>query len=50
MLKFKQFVAQILNEGGNAVEDARPISQSEIDATYSYVIKNVYQLMKKMNQ
>ena len=45
MLKFKQFVAQILNEGGNAVEDARPISQSEIDATYSYVIKNVYPIV-----
>ena len=40
MLKFNQFVNLILNEGGNAIEDARPILQSEIDATYAYVIKN----------
>ena len=45
MLKFKQFVVQILNEGGNAVEDARPITQAEIDKTYSFVIKNVYPII-----
>jgi hypothetical protein len=45
MLKFKEFVATFLNEGGNAVEDARPITQAEIDATYAYVIKNVYPLL-----
>lgn len=45
MLKFKQFVAEILNEGGNAVEDSRPITQKEIDGTYAFVIKNIYPLL-----
>jgi hypothetical protein len=36
---------EFLNEGGNAVEDARPITQAEIDATYAYVIKTVYPLL-----
>ena len=45
MLKFKQFVEQVLNEGGNAVEDARPITQAEIDGTYAYVVKTVYPLL-----
>jgi len=42
MLKFNQFVNLVLNEGGNAIEASRPILQSEIDATYQYVIKNIY--------
>ena len=45
MLKFNQFVNLVLNEGGNAIGDARPILQSEIDATYAYVIKNIYPLI-----
>ena len=45
MLKFNQFVNLVLNEGGNAIEEARPILQSEIDATYAYVIKNIYPLI-----
>jgi hypothetical protein len=44
MLKFKEFV-KFLNEGGNAVEDARPITQAEVDATYKYVIDKVYPLL-----
>ncbi len=57
MLKFKDFVNEhisqitktesneLLNEGGNAVEDARPITQAEIDKTYEYVIKNIYPII-----
>jgi hypothetical protein len=45
MLKFKQFVTQILNEGGHAVSDARPITQAEIDKTYEYVVKNILPLV-----
>ena len=53
MLKFKDFVKELtssldqrnINEGGNAIEEARPIKQSEIDKTYAYVIKNVYPII-----
>lgn len=46
LLKFKNFVDKmILNEGGNAIEDSRPLKQSEIDQTYKYVIKEVYPLL-----
>lgn len=34
-----------LYEGGNAVEDARPIKQSEIDKTYDFVIKKIYPIL-----
>jgi hypothetical protein len=34
-----------LNEGGNAISDARPITQAEIDKTYKYVIDRVYPLL-----
>ncbi len=36
---------EFLNEGGNAVEDARPITQAEVDLTYKYVIDKVYPLL-----
>jgi hypothetical protein len=53
MLKFKDFVKELtssldqrnINEGGNAIEESRPIKQSEIDKTYAYVIKNVYPII-----
>jgi hypothetical protein len=46
ILKFKDFVNEMLvNEGGNAIELARPIKQSEIDLTYDFVIKTVYPLL-----
>ena len=34
-----------LNEGGNAIEESRPLTQAEIDKTYEFVIKNVYPLL-----
>ena len=54
MLKFKDFVNEInktlvsnkfITEGGNAIEEARPIKQSEIDKTYEYVVKNVLPIL-----
>ena len=45
MLKFKDFVNKVLNEGGNAIEDSRPLAQSEVDKTFAYVIKNVYPIL-----
>jgi hypothetical protein len=43
LLKFCDFVNEMkLYEGGNAVEDARPITQAEIDKTYAFVIKEVF--------
>jgi hypothetical protein len=54
MLKFKDFVNELynmpfsklfVNEGGNAIEESRPIKQSEIDKTYQYVIKEVYPIL-----
>lgn len=45
-LKFRQFMGyNPLFEGGNAIEDSRPLQQSEIDATYNYVVKNVYPIL-----
>jgi len=37
ILKYKDFVSKILNEGGNAVEDARPLTQAEVLSTYAWV-------------
>jgi hypothetical protein len=54
MLKFKDFVNELynmpfskffINEGGNAIEESRPIKQSEIDKTYQYVIKEIYPIL-----
>jgi hypothetical protein len=50
LLKFTDFVNQLLesrelNEGGNAVESARPIKQSEVDATYDFVIREIYPIL-----
>ena len=45
LLKFAEFVNEMfLNEGGNAIEDARPIQQSEVDKTYDYVKKEIFSL------
>jgi hypothetical protein len=41
ILKYKDFVSKILNEGGNAVEDARPLTQAEVLSTYAWVEKFV---------
>jgi hypothetical protein len=55
ILKFENFVNEIfnkpqeedtrLNEGGNAISEARPIKQSEIDKTYEFVIKEIYPII-----
>jgi hypothetical protein len=45
MLKFKDFVNKLINEGGNAVENVRPITQAEVDLTYKYVIDKVYPIL-----
>ena len=36
---------EFINEGGNAIGEARPITQAEIDKTYAYVIKEVYPIL-----
>jgi len=46
LLKFNEFVNEhLLNEGGNAVSEARPITQAEVDGTYDYVIKKILPLL-----
>ncbi len=46
LLKFNDFVNEhLLNEGGNAVSEARPITQAEVDGTYDYVIKKILPLL-----
>jgi hypothetical protein len=46
LLKFCDFVNEMkLYEGGNAIDLARPIKQSEIDKTYEFVIKEVYPIL-----
>ena len=42
MLKYRDFVNNFIFEGGNAVEDARPLTQSEVIATYDWVEKQVF--------
>jgi hypothetical protein len=37
--------SEFVNEGGNAIEESRPLTQAEIDKTYDYVVKNVYPLL-----
>jgi hypothetical protein len=44
MLKYKDFVNQILNEGGNAVE-SRPMTQAEAISTYEYVKSKILPLI-----
>jgi hypothetical protein len=41
MLKYKQFVS-FINESGNAVSDARPLTQKEVIETYDWVEKNIF--------
>lgn len=44
--KFADFVNEMkIYEGGNAVEEARPITQAEVDATYQFVIREVYPIL-----
>lgn len=38
-------ILESLNEGGNAVEESRPLTQAEIDKTYAYVIQNVFPII-----
>lgn len=45
LLKFKNFVSQILFEGGNAIESSRPLKQSEIEGTYDYILKKIYPII-----
>jgi hypothetical protein len=45
MLKFNQFVSLIL-EGGNAIQNSRPLTQSEVEETYKWVVNNIYPLLK----
>lgn len=40
MLKYSQFIK--LFEGGNAIEDARPLTQEEVISTYKWVEKNIF--------
>lgn len=42
MLKYKEFVVRLLTEGGNAVEEARPLTQDEVVETYKWVEKNIF--------
>jgi hypothetical protein len=34
-----------INEGGNAVDEARPMTQEETKTTYAWLVKNVYPLL-----
>jgi len=50
LLKFTDFVSRVLesnelNEGGNAVETSRPITQKEVEGTYQYVIREVFPIL-----
>lgn len=40
MLKYSQFIK--LFEGGNAIGDARPLTQEEVISTYKWVEKNIF--------
>ena len=42
MFKYKQFVSMFLSEGGNAVEEARPLLQDEVIETYKWIEKNIF--------
>lgn len=41
---FEEFIADV-NEGGNAIEDARPMSQKEVSDVYEYVKSKVYPIL-----
>jgi hypothetical protein len=46
LYNFTQFVNEMLiTEGGNAIEDARPLTQSEVIDTYKWVEKNIFPLL-----
>jgi hypothetical protein len=46
LLRFSDYIKEErVFEGGNAIENARPIKQSEIDLTYDFVIKEVYPIL-----
>lgn len=42
MFKYKEFISMFLNEGGNAVEEARPLFQDEVIETYKWIEKNIF--------
>jgi hypothetical protein len=44
MLKFRNFVQKIF-EGGNAIEESRPMTQDETVETYEYVKKKIFPLI-----
>jgi hypothetical protein len=44
MLSYKNFMR--LDEGGNAIADARPFTQKEAAETYKWVVKTIYPLLK----
>lgn len=44
LLKFRDFV-KILNESGNAIEESRPLQQSEVEGTYRFIIKSIFPLL-----
>jgi len=46
LLKFAEFVNEMLIiEGGNAIEESRPLEQYEIDGTYDFVVKKIFSLL-----
>jgi len=45
LLNFKSFVNS-LNESGNSIEDARPVSQKEVLETYKWIEKNIFPTLK----
>jgi hypothetical protein len=44
MLKFQHFIQKIF-EGGNAIEESRPMTQAETIETYEYVKKKIFPLI-----
>lgn len=46
VLRFTEFLNESkLNEGGNAITDARPVEYSELEGTYDFVKKKVFPLI-----
>lgn len=46
VLRFSEFLNESkLNEGGNAITDARPVEYSELEGTYDFVKKKVFPLI-----
>jgi hypothetical protein len=46
VLRFTEFLNESkLNEGGNAITDARPVEYSELKGTYDFVVKKIFPLI-----